>query len=102
MIKSIAIALLACFLLSAILVAKDPPKVTDDSINDQVRITFANDKVIGAVPFEVNVKDGVVTVEGQDRTGVGRDEALGEIARITVENLRRVTAGQSPLEGTAV
>lgn len=30
--------------------------------------------------FALNVKDGVVTVEGQDRTGVGRDEALADIA----------------------
>jgi hyperosmotically inducible periplasmic protein len=29
--------------------------------------------------FALGVQDGVVTVEGQDRTGVGRDEALGEI-----------------------
>jgi hyperosmotically inducible periplasmic protein len=30
--------------------------------------------------FAISVKDGVVTVEGQDRTGVGRDEALADIA----------------------
>jgi osmotically-inducible protein OsmY len=30
--------------------------------------------------FALGVKDGVVTVEGQDRTGVGRDEAFAEIA----------------------
>jgi len=30
--------------------------------------------------FAIGVKDGVVTVEGQDRTGVGRDEALAKIA----------------------
>ncbi len=30
--------------------------------------------------FALQVKDGVVTVEGQDRTGVGKDEALAEIA----------------------
>ncbi len=30
--------------------------------------------------FALGVKDGVVTVEGADRTGVGRDEALSEIA----------------------
>lgn len=30
--------------------------------------------------FALGVKDGIVTVEGQDRTGVGRDEALAEIA----------------------
>src|SRR5258708_17905228 len=29
--------------------------------------------------FAIGVKDGVVTVEGQDRTGVGRDEALADI-----------------------
>jgi hyperosmotically inducible protein len=29
--------------------------------------------------FALNVKDGVVTVEGQDRTGVGREEALADI-----------------------
>ena len=30
--------------------------------------------------FAIGVKDGVVTVEGQDRTGVGRDEAMADIA----------------------
>lgn len=30
--------------------------------------------------FALGVKDGVVTVEGQDRTGVGRDEAMADIA----------------------
>jgi hyperosmotically inducible periplasmic protein len=42
--------------------------------------------------FALGVKDGVVTVEGQDRTGVGREEALGEIANMpgvkdVVENI---------------
>jgi len=32
--------------------------------------------------FALGVKDGVVTVEGQDRTGVGRDEAFAEIANM--------------------
>ncbi len=32
--------------------------------------------------FALGVKDGVVTVEGQDRTGVGRDEALADIANM--------------------
>ena len=30
--------------------------------------------------FALSVNDGVVTVEGQDRTGIGRDEALADIA----------------------
>jgi osmotically-inducible protein OsmY len=42
--------------------------------------------------FALGVKDGVVTVEGQDRTGVGREEALAEIANMpgvkdVVENI---------------
>ena len=32
--------------------------------------------------FALGVKDGVVTVEGVDRTGVGRDEALADIANM--------------------
>src|SRR5436305_11340312 len=32
--------------------------------------------------FAIGVKDGVVTVEGEDRTGVGRDEALADIANM--------------------
>ncbi len=32
--------------------------------------------------FALSVKDGVVTVAGQDRTGVGKDEALAEIANM--------------------
>ena len=30
--------------------------------------------------FAIGVKDGVVTLEGQDRTGIGRDEAMADIA----------------------
>lgn len=32
--------------------------------------------------FGIDVKDGVVTIEGQDRTGLGRDEALADIANM--------------------
>jgi hyperosmotically inducible protein len=32
--------------------------------------------------FALGVTNGVVTVEGQDRTGIGRDEALAEIANM--------------------
>lgn len=32
--------------------------------------------------FALGVKDGVVTLEGQDRTGVGRDEAMADIANM--------------------
>jgi osmotically-inducible protein OsmY len=32
--------------------------------------------------FALSVKDGIVTVEGADRTGLGRDEALADIANM--------------------
>ena len=32
--------------------------------------------------FAIGVKDGVVTIEGQDRTGVGRSEAFADIANM--------------------
>lgn len=32
--------------------------------------------------FAIGVKDGVVTVEGEDRTGLGRDEAMADIANM--------------------
>jgi osmotically-inducible protein OsmY len=43
--------------------------------------------------FALGVKDGVVTVEGSDRTGVGRDEAMADIANMpgvkdVIDNVR--------------
>ena len=32
--------------------------------------------------FAIGVKDGVVTIEGEDRTGVGRDEAMADITNM--------------------
>src|SRR5580658_7024580 len=51
--------------------------------------------------FALGVKDGVVTVEGQDRTGLGRDEALADIAnqpgvKDVIENVS--VAPVSPLD----
>lgn len=64
MINKFALPVLALFLLSLVAVAKDPPVLTDDAISDRVRISFASDKVVGVLPFEVSVKDGVVTLTG--------------------------------------
>ena len=71
----IATALLACFLMSAIAIAKDPPVVNDDTISDQIRINLASDKVVGVLPFDVKVKDGVVTLSGQADQGNQRARA---------------------------
>jgi len=71
----IAVALLACFLVSSVAFAKDPPVVTDDTISDQIRINFASDKVVGVLPFDVKVKEGVVTLSGQADQGNQRARA---------------------------
>ena len=47
--------------------------------------------------FAIGVKDGVVTVEGQDRTGVGRDEALAKIANMRSPVTDCSKPGQSTL-----
>ena len=46
-------------------------KVSDDAIYDQVRRVLANDSEVRGGAFDVEVKDGVVTVKGKvDRENV--------------------------------
>lgn len=59
------------------------PAVTDTQIADNLskKLTYVREGYDSTFDyFALGVKDGVVTVEGQDRTGVGRDEALADIA----------------------
>ena len=62
--KIILAAFLALFLMQAVCPAKDPPQVTDDTISDAVRVRLASDQVVGVLPLQVTVKDGVVTLAG--------------------------------------
>jgi osmotically-inducible protein OsmY len=62
--KIILAAFLALFLMQAVCPAKDPPQVTDDTISDAVRVKLASDQVVGVLPLQVTVKDGVVTLSG--------------------------------------
>ncbi|MCX6633029.1 MAG: BON domain-containing protein [Candidatus Solibacter sp.] len=57
-------AFLALFLLLAVGLAKDPPQVTDDTISDAVRVRLAGDQLVGVLPLQVTVKQGVVTLAG--------------------------------------
>ena len=57
-------AFLPLFLMQAVCPAKDPPQVTDDTISDAVRVKLASDQVVGVLPLQVTVKDGVVTLAG--------------------------------------
>lgn len=64
------------------LIAVAGPNVPDEQLEQQLAKKLRYVRVGYDITFDyfaLNVKDGVVTVEGQDRTGVGRDEALADI-----------------------
>jgi hyperosmotically inducible protein len=64
------------------LIAVAGPNVADEKIEQKLARKLAYVRVGYDNTFDyfaLGVKDGVVTVEGQDRTGVGRDEALADI-----------------------
>lgn len=61
------------------------PNVPDAQLQDKLatKLTYVRQGYDSTFDyFALGVKDGVVTVEGQDRTGVGRDEAMAEIANM--------------------
>src|ERR1700739_15655 len=61
------------------------PNVSDGQLEEKraTKLTFVRAGYDSTFDyFALGVKDGVVTVEGQDRTGVGRDEALADIANM--------------------
>src|SRR5580700_8875503 len=58
------------------------PNVPDEQLEQKLarKLTYVREGYDSTFDyFALGVKDGVVTVEGQDRTGVGRDEALADI-----------------------
>src|SRR5579872_3654814 len=64
------------------LIAVAGPNVADEQIEQRLarKLTYVRVGYDNTFDyFALGVKDGVVTVEGQDRTGVGRDEALSYI-----------------------
>jgi|SRR5271166_5781738 len=61
------------------------PNVSDEQLEQKLatKLTYVREGYDSTFDyFALGVKDGVVTVEGQDRTGVGRDEALADIANM--------------------
>ena len=73
----------ALFLLLSAGLAKDPVKVTDDTISDAVRVRLASDQVVGTMSFQVAVKDGVVTLSGsvEQKSYKARAERLAKKAK---------------------
>jgi hyperosmotically inducible periplasmic protein len=57
------VSLLLLFTLVSVCLAKEKI-ITDDSINDAVRIKLANDQVVKGGALRVDVKQGVVTISG--------------------------------------
>jgi hyperosmotically inducible protein len=58
------------------------PNISDEQLEQKLarRVTYVREGYDSTFDyFALGVKDGVVTVEGEDRTGVGRDEALADI-----------------------
>jgi hyperosmotically inducible protein len=43
------------------------PKITDDTIRDQVMVKLADDPEIGGMPIDVDVHSGVATLKGKVR-----------------------------------
>jgi hyperosmotically inducible protein len=61
------------------------PNISDEQLEQKLatELTYVREGYDSTFDyFALAVKDGVVTVEGQDRTGVGRDEALADIANM--------------------
>jgi hyperosmotically inducible periplasmic protein len=67
------------------LIAVAGPNVPDAQLEDKLatKLRYVRSGYDSAFDFfALGVKDGVVTVEGADRTGVGRDEAMADIANM--------------------
>ena len=65
------------------LITVDGPNISDAQLEDKLatKLTYVRVGYDNTFDyFALGVKDGVVTVEGQDRTGIGRDEAMADIA----------------------
>ena len=54
----------------------------DDQIYDEVRRKLANDVDVKGGAFEVEVKNGVVTLKGRVRTEKGRDKATRIVKKV--------------------
>ena len=74
MILKLFATLLACCLLASVVLAADKV-VSDDTLYDQVRIKLAGDAEVKGGALKVDVKQGVVTLEGAVETQRQKDKA---------------------------
>lgn len=78
MLKLFAISMALILLAAACLAGSKP--VSDDVVYDQVRIKLSADPVAKGGAFQVEVKDGVVTLTGVAATQRQKDRA-GKVAK---------------------
>ena len=71
--RFLSLLLVFSLVLTPLLAQKKP--VTDDIINDQVRVKLASDSKIGGMAIDVDVHQGVVTLKGKVRTDKMRSKA---------------------------
>ncbi len=71
--RFLSLLLVFSLVLTPLLAQKKP--VTDDIINDQVRVKLASDSEIGGMAIDVDVHQGVVTLKGKVRTDKMRSKA---------------------------
>jgi osmotically-inducible protein OsmY len=62
------LCLFLLFLLTGLAIWAAPDQATDDRIYDEVRRKLANDPDVKGGAFQVDVKDGAVTMRGEVRT----------------------------------
>jgi osmotically-inducible protein OsmY len=74
MILKICASLMAMFLVASVCLAADKP-ISDDAINDKVRIGLASDMEVKGGGLQVDVKDGVVTLSGTVDNTAAKDKA---------------------------
>jgi osmotically-inducible protein OsmY len=71
--RILAVVLLFALVLTPLMAQKQP--LTDDIINDNVRVKLANDSDVGGMKIDVDVKGGAVTLTGKVRTEKQRNKA---------------------------
>ena len=74
MTPKFAFLLIALVLLQSVAIAQKAP-ITDDTINDQIRLKLTSDYDVKGGALEVEVKDGVVTLSGAVELAKQREKA---------------------------
>ena len=73
--RTLSLLLILCLLNFVCAPLAAATKVSDDKIYDDVKIKLATDSVVMAIDFDIDVKEGVVTLSGKVRTQKQKERA---------------------------